>query len=60
VPLKKEPRREALCQPNERALGEFSRSEIWDEIYQLVDLVAKRRSEYLESGKGYYKSNQII
>jgi hypothetical protein len=33
VPLKKEPRREALCQPNERAFGEFSRSEIWDEIY---------------------------
>jgi hypothetical protein len=41
VPLKKAPRSEALCQPNESASGEFSRSEICGELPLAEELGGK-------------------
>jgi hypothetical protein len=45
VPLKKAPRSEALCQPNESAFGEFSRSEICGEIRQVANFGGEFASE---------------
>lgn len=59
VPLKKASRSEPLCQPNDSASGEFSRSDIrarmiswWIWWWRLVS--------YLECRKSYNKSHQII